>query len=75
MADYDPELRVRLQELDRELEVGCLLESVSMPTPLSELRRFGLLADNMTCRRATLPRRGKQRPLDTPGDRKHTAAS
>lgn len=25
MADYDPELRARLQELDRELEVGCLL--------------------------------------------------
>lgn len=25
MADYDAELRARLQELDHELEVGCLL--------------------------------------------------
>jgi hypothetical protein len=38
MADYDPELRARLQELERELEVGCLLGSVSLPTTLYELR-------------------------------------
>lgn len=56
MAEYNPELRVRLQELDRELEVGC-------PPEASLCHRSQLLADDMARRRVTLPRRGKQHLL------------
>lgn len=70
MADYDPELRARLQELDRELEVGSmsvgerLFANASLRA--SPAVNLNFLADDMTFRRATLPRRGKQWLLDTP---------